>query len=188
MSVIDLDSFRKGPKIFEILNFADLRGSFEILFHLDRITEVEPNFPVIVQWNCIRAQQTSLRGFHGARESEGHWKVLTCVSGKIRDAYLDIRPQSETFGCVAHIDLDQTSAKLVVIPPGFSHAFESLSSESLVLYGTNITYANQKEIDISPVDEKWRQIWENPQLMSDRDLKAPSLDTLLEAITFGQNE
>ena len=184
MSVIDLDSFHKGPKIFETLNFTDLRGSFEILFHLNQITHLEPNFPDIIQWNCIRAKKTSVRGFHGARESEGHWKVLTCLAGRIRDAYLDIRPQSETFGCVAYIDLDQDSAKLVMIPPGFSHAFESLSSESIILYGTNIEYANQKEIDVSPVDNRWGQIWENPQLMSNRDLSAPSLDTLLEAFTF----
>ena len=188
MSVIDLDSFHKGPKILKTLNFTDLRGSFEILFRLNQITDLEPNFPNIIQWNCIRAKKTSLRGFHGARESEGHWKVLTCLVGRIRDAYLDIRPQSETFGCVAYIDLDQDSGKLVMIPPGFSHAFESLSSESIILYGTNIEYANQKEIDVSPVDDKWRQIWENPQLMSDRDLRAPSLDTLLEAFTFGKNE
>jgi dTDP-4-dehydrorhamnose 3,5-epimerase-like enzyme len=188
MSVIDLDSFHNGPKIFGIRNFADLRGSFEILIQHNQITDLEPNFPNMIQWNCIRAKQTSVRGFHGARESEGHWKVVTCLTGKIRDAYLDIRPQSETFGCVAYIDLDQDSAKLVMIPPGFSHAFESLSPESIILYGTNIEYANQKEIDVSPVDDKWRQIWENPQLMSNRDLIAPSLETLLEAFSFGQNE
>lgn len=187
MPVIDLDSFHKGPKILEILNFADLRGSFEIIFDLNQINEVEPNFPNIIQWNCIRAKQTSVRGFHGARESEGHWKVLTCLAGKIRDAYLDIRPHSETFGSVAYIDLDQNSAKLVLIPPGFSHAFESLAPESLILYGTNIAYANQKEIDISLIDEKWVQIWENPQLMSNRDLRAAPFETFLEAVSFGKN-
>jgi dTDP-4-dehydrorhamnose 3,5-epimerase-like enzyme len=141
----------------------------------------------MIQWNCIRAKQTSVRGFHGASEPEGHWKVLTCLAGRIRDAYLDIRPQSETFGCVAHIDLDQDNGKLVMIPPGFSHAFESLSSESIVLYGTNIEYTNQKEIDVSPVDDKWRQIWENPQLMSNRDLNASTFDKLLETFAFGKN-
>ena len=172
MSVIDLNSFHNGPKIFEILDFSDLRGSFEILFELDQIREIEPSFPNIIQWNCIRAKQTSVRGFHGAKESTKHWKVLTCVAGKIRDAYLDLRPLSETFGSVAHIDLQQENAKLVLIPPGFAHAFECLSSDALVIYGTNIAYKNQREIDISPIDPRWLTIWEDPKLLSDRDLKS----------------
>jgi dTDP-4-dehydrorhamnose 3,5-epimerase len=178
MSVIDLDSFHNGPRIFEISKFSDLRGSFEILFQLNQITENEPKFPHIIQWNCIRAKQSSVRGFHGAKESVQHWKVLSCVNGKIRDAYLDIRPRSRTFGCVAHIDLEHENPRLIVIPPGFAHAFECLASESLVVYGTNIKYEDQSEIDISPLDPRYTSMWENPKLLSDRDLRAPSFANL----------
>lgn len=188
MSVIDLDSFHNGPKILEILNFSDLRGSFEILFHRNQITEIEPSFPDIVQWNCIRAKQTSVRGFHGAKESAEHWKILTCVAGKIRDAYLDVRPQSETFGSVAHIDLEHENAKLVLIPPGFAHAFECLSPESLVIYGTNIAYNDQREIDIAPLDPRWRTIWEHPKLLSDRDIRSASFATLIKLGTFEKHD
>ena len=188
MSVIDLDSFPNGPKILEILNFSDLRGSFEILFQFNQIIEIEPSFPNIIQWNCIKAKQTSVRGFHGAKESAAHWKVLTCVTGRIRDAYLDVRPQSETFGSIAHIDLDQENPRLVLVPPGFAHAFECLSPESLVIYGTNIAYIDQREIDISPLDSRWRKIWENPKLLSDRDMRSDSLATLIKLGTFEKDD
>jgi dTDP-4-dehydrorhamnose 3,5-epimerase-like enzyme len=184
MSVINLESFQNGPKILEIPKFSDLRGSFEILFELNKITENETNFPNIIQWNCIRAKQTSVRGFHGAKESAQHWKVLTCVSGKIRDAYLDIRPQSKTFGCVGHIDLEQENSKLIVIPPGFAHAFECITPESLVIYGTNIAFDDQTEIDISPIDFRYRAIWENAKLLSDRDMRSATFANLEKLGTF----
>jgi dTDP-4-dehydrorhamnose 3,5-epimerase-like enzyme len=179
MSVIDLDSFHNGPRIFEISKFSDLRGSFEILFQLNQITENEPKFPHIIQWNCIRAKQSSVRGFHGAKESVQHWKVLSCVNGKIRDAYLDIRPRSRTFGCVAHIDLEHENPRLIVIPPGFAHAFECLASESLVLYGTNIKYEDQTEIDkrMARVMEELDRAPEFDRMVYNEDLETAIQET-----------
>jgi dTDP-4-dehydrorhamnose 3,5-epimerase-like enzyme len=49
------------------------------------------------------------------------------------------------------IDLFADEPATLIIPPGFGHAVQGLSAESLVVYGTNVEYANNKEFEINPI-------------------------------------
>jgi len=178
MDIKNLSKFNLGPKEFPIPRFNDSRGSFEVLFDQGIVEKHFSQFPELKQWNIIRAKKNSLRGFHGAKESENHWKVVSCLAGEVREAYLDIRPSSINFGEVVFFNLNAKNLTYVVIPPGFAHAFESLIDNTVVLYGTNILHANQNEIDISLFNKRWSEIWSSPVLISDRDKKSLDFDTL----------
>ena len=138
-----------------------------------RILEKYPNLPDLLQINVITGVQYSVRGFHGSREENNHWKVVTCLQGEIKDFILDLRVNSETFGEVAEIEINEGDHKLLVIPPGFAHAVQSLSDHTLCVYATNIPYRNNKEFSISPLDPKWKTLWGDNIILSDRDKKAP---------------
>ena len=184
MEIINLDDLSDGPRIFSAAKFLDNRGYFQVVFNFDRLRTLFPQLPVMDQLNCIVSKQNSLRGFHGAKVVENHWKILACLSGEIRDAYLDIRTTSTTFGKVAFVNLNPDEMSVAVIPPGFAHAFQGLTENSIAIYMTNILYEKQNEVDIYPLDSRWSGIWTNHSILSSRDQIAQSFDTLLAADTF----
>lgn len=144
-----------------------------------------PDFPGFSQINLIEGKRNSLRGIHAARPVDGHWKVVTCLKGRVRDAVLDLRFGTPTFGKINWIDLDAADQKIVVIPPGFGHAVQSLTESSITIYGTNIEYANNKEFEIYPMCEEWEGIWESSPILSKRDSEAPVFKLLTSNGFFG---
>jgi dTDP-4-dehydrorhamnose 3,5-epimerase-like enzyme len=184
METINLDDFSDGPRIFSASKFFDNRGYFQMVFNFDRLRTLLPQLPVMNQLNCIVSKQNSLRGFHGSNVAENHWKILACLSGEIRDAYLDIRTTSTTFGKVAFENLNPDEMCVAVIPPGFAHAFQGLAEDTIAIYMTNILYEKQNEVDIYPLDSRWSGIWNDHSVLSLRDQNARSFDALLATDAF----
>jgi len=151
----------------------DERGSFEMAFEFEEIRTQVADFPDIQQINLLHGLEGSIRGFHYSEVDENHWKVITPISGRVRDAFLDLRNLSDTFGLAGFIDLTPEDRISVVIPPGFAHGVQTLSQSSVTVYGTNISYKNNKEKAINPMHSGLDQIWKNSRLLSQRDLQAP---------------
>ena len=162
-----------GPSVYLNICHADERGSFEMVYEKLRILENYPNLPEVMQLNVIMGVRYSVRGFHGSREENNHWKIVSCLQGSIKDFVLDVRLNSKTFGEVAEIEISEGEHKLLVIPPGFAHAVQSLSERTMCVYATNIPYKDNKEFSISPIDPKWKGLWGDHLILSDRDKNAP---------------
>jgi len=161
-----------GPKIVNRERFLDDRGSFEMAFEFQRIRELDPTFPEMLQVNILRGFRGSLRGFHWSPTGENHWKVLTVVNGKVREAIMDVSPGSSTYGLTVHFDLSSEDKVTLVIPPGFAHAVQTITTESTTIYATNVIYANNKEREYSPLSLGLSNIWLEPKILSERDAKA----------------
>ena len=155
-----------------------------MLYQISELRRIFPHLPDLQQLNSIRAQENSLRGFHGALEIENHWKVVFCASGEIIEAFLDIRPDSKTFGFVGRLQVSASKPELIVIPPGFAHAFQSISQETISIYATNVEYANQSELDIQVIHKNWNNLWRDNAILSERDSQALTLDQLKVAGKF----
>lgn len=181
MTTINLLDFANGPKILPVESFSDSRGSFSMVFQESRLKKRFGNLPGFTQMNLIHAKRNSLRGFHGALEEMNHWKLFTCLSGVVKEGFLDIRIGSSTFGEVRTLQLEANVPQLVVIPPGFAHAIQSMSDETILVYATNIEYEEQAEIEIQPLDGNWGQLWTENSIVSDRDKNAPTLQELVLA-------
>lgn len=169
-----------GPSVFVNEVHIDTRGSFEMLIQETELRRYFPEMPNMKQVNLISGNLNSLRGFHGARNEEQHWKIVTCIKGRVRDAVLDLRLAAPTFGEISFVDIDANDHKIVVIPPGFGHAVQSLTDGSLNLYATNIEYASNNEFEIYPFDNKWQNIWSENSTLSRRDINAPKFENLVK--------
>ena len=143
-----------------------------MLLEWDEITKITSNFSEIAQVNLLSGKMGSLRGFHGSDESANHWKIVTCVHGTVRDVALDLRTSSATFGKYSYIDLNEETSKSLIIPPGFAHAVQSLSENSLTIYATNIPYSKSVEFEIYPKSEEFSPLWNLVPILSDRDNQA----------------
>lgn len=163
-----------SPKVWSREVFKDKRGSFSMLFQYSKIREVTNTSLNFIQTNLIVSEPYSLRGWHFSPIEDNHWKIVTCIVGQVREAVLDVRPSSGTFGYASFVDFDATGSVLL-IPPGFAHAVQTLSSPSEIVYATTVAYEFSREISINPINQMW-PIWENLGSVSERDKLSPSFE------------
>lgn len=170
-----LDDFHHGPTIIEGTIHKDSRGEFRTLFCSALSEEAFPEIPVFSQTNLIQGTFGALRGFHVGTLASNHWKIVSCIQGKVLEAFLDFRFGSPTFGQVRTLLASEERNESIIIPPGFGHAMQTQSPSSFSVYSTNVEFQYQDEIDINPVSEEILIQWKTPYVISDRDATSKTL-------------
>lgn len=156
----------------------DARGTLFESFRQDG-GDSDFQYPVYMQDNFSRSQYGVLRGLHfQALHPQG--KLVTCLSGEIFDAVVDLRIQSPTYGMVYSTRLSSSDYKQLVIPPGFAHGFCVLSEWADVHYKCTAFYQPEDQAGICWDDPDLAIDWpiEKP-LLSEKDAKLPRLRDLL---------
>lgn len=136
-------------KIIHGKRFHDDRGYFSQLFKANDLKAL--GLPEFVQDNMSVSGKGVIRGMHWQEAPYAQGKLVTCLSGSIFDVALDIRPDSKTFGKHVAIHLESTQSKWLWIPAGFAHGFQSLESNSLVLYKVSEYWVKNSEQSVNPV-------------------------------------
>jgi dTDP-4-dehydrorhamnose 3,5-epimerase len=124
----------RGLFVLEIEPRVDERGYFARTFCAREFAEA--GLPTLfVQSNLsVNSRKGTLRGMHFQRAPAAEGKLVTCARGRIHDVVVDIRRNSPTYGKWAAFDLSQENRRLLYIPPGFAHGFQTLEDETDVLY------------------------------------------------------
>lgn len=171
------DSYEISPIVH-----SDDRGAFWEWYRFDQLSEVVGHSLNLQQANASTSAKGALRGIHFADVDPGQAKYVTCPSGEILDFVIDIRIGSPTFGLFDSVVLSDKNKKAVYISEGLGHAFIALSENATVNYLVSGTYNPSKEHGINPLDSAiGLQLPQNlPLLLSDKDLKAPSLSEAAE--------
>lgn len=171
---------------YEIINtvHSDDRGEFTEWFRFDTIErETGYRFPVR-QANISRSSRGVVRGIHYADIPPGQAKLVTCVSGRIRDIVVDIRVGSPTFGTWEALELDSVNRSAVLLPVGVGHVFVALEDNTTVCYLVSDVYTPRSEHGIHPLDSDLAIDYTLPVedlLLSPKDRDAPSLAEALAA-------
>lgn len=157
------------PKIFH-----DDRGFFRETFRLPLYEQagIDCGF---VQDNHSFSKKGTIRGMHFQR-SPGQAKLVTVMEGKIFDVFVDIRPDSLTFGKWDGVYLDAALGEQIFIPVGYAHGFCVISDHAHVCYKVSNIYDPKEERNFRFDDPFVGIQWpiEAP-LLSDRDRKSPLL-------------
>lgn len=165
---------------FEVRNVvhADDRGEFSEWFRVDHIeAHTGYRFPVR-QANVSRSARGVVRGIHYAEVPPGQAKLVTCMSGRIRDVVVDIRVDSPTFGRWDAIDVSAAARNAMLLPVGVGHAFVALDDDTTVCYLVSDVYTPDKEHGIFPLDPAIGIDFGMPTdqlLLSPKDQDAPTL-------------
>jgi dTDP-4-dehydrorhamnose 3,5-epimerase len=168
------------PGAYHVRNVvhADDRGEFVEWFRVDKMEAATGyRFPVS-QANLSRSQKGVVRGIHFADVPPGQAKLVTCLSGAIRDVVVDIRVGSPTFGRWEAVDLDSASRDAMFLPVGVGHAFVAKDDNTLVAYLVSDVYSPHAEHGIHPLDSDLAIDFgfDNDQLLlSPKDQDAPTL-------------
>ncbi len=129
-----------GAYIIDIDRIEDERGSFARTFCRDEFA-ARGLHHIFVQCNLSsNARRGTLRGMHFQAQPHEEAKLVSCTRGAIYDVILDLRRDSATFGRWVAFEITAENGRLLYIPEGFAHGFQSLEDNSDVFYMISETY------------------------------------------------
>lgn len=134
-----------GVRVTKTKSVADFRGTF---IKFDPVQEF--NFSLNSVVISSNPQSGTIRGLHFQVEPYAEEKLVTCVRGSIFDVIVDLRPNSNTFGKWASIELNAVNAIQAYLPKGIAHGFQTLASNSIIHYCLSAGYSPESAYSIDP--------------------------------------
>ena len=130
------------PGCYEIFPniLKDDRGHFVKTFHQDIFAE-HGLVTGFAEEYYTYSHRGVLRGLHFQVPPMDHVKLITCVSGAVLDAVVDLRVGSPAYGRHLTLELNAETANMLYLPVGLAHGFFVQSAGALLLYKVTTVYS-----------------------------------------------
>ena len=116
----------------------------------------------------------TVRGLHFQAPPHGEVKLVRCTRGAIHDVVLDLREHSPTFLRHVAVTLNGENRRLLYIPEGLAHGFQTLEDETEVFYQISTPHRPQASRGVRWNDPAFSIRWPLPvSRMSERDRTYP---------------
>jgi len=101
-------------------------------------------------------------------------KLMRCTRGAIYDVIIDLRPRSKTFRQWFGVELTEENYRMLYVPEGFAHGFETLTDRCEVVYHVSEFYTPNAEQGIRYNDPTFEIRWPlDVQVISAKDRSWP---------------
>ena len=132
--MIFTDTPLRGAVVVELEPLVDERGFFARSFCAQEFEERALN-PRVAQCNVsLTTMKGTLRGLHFQRAPHAEARLVRCTAGSLYDVIVDLRPESLTFREHFGIELSAHNRKMLYVPEGFAHGFQTLEADTEVFY------------------------------------------------------
>jgi dTDP-4-dehydrorhamnose 3,5-epimerase len=123
-----------GVWLIEPEPLADERGFFARTW-CGREWQARGLNPALAQCSTswTRARGT-VRGMHYQGRPHEEAKLVRCTRGAVHDVALDLRPDSPTFRRWVAADLSAENRRMLYVPEGVAHGFQTLADDTEVFY------------------------------------------------------
>lgn len=157
-----LETKLQGVFIAETTLASDKRGVFARLF-CKRELALAIGDRDIVQINfSLTESRGAIRGLHFQKPPFSEMKIVRCMKGKVWDVVVDLRSGSNTFLEWHAEELSPDNAKMMIIPEGCAHGFQSLEPGSELLYLHTEFYTPNAESGVAFDDPSLKISWPLP--------------------------
>jgi dTDP-4-dehydrorhamnose 3,5-epimerase len=157
--VIFTETEIKGLFVIEPERHSDHRGFFARTFCASEF-QARKLDPTVAQCSVsYNVKKGTLRGMHYQVSPNEEVKVVRCTQGAIFDVAIDLRRDSETYGRHFAIVLSAENRKMLYIPTGFAHGFQTLTNNSEVFYQMSTAYAPESARGIRWDDPRFAIEW-----------------------------
>ena len=137
----------------------DDRGYFLKNFIKEYFNISKPNFRLKEINISHNKHKGTLRGMHYQKSPYSETKIVQCLIGEIHDVVIDLRKKSSTYGENFSCHLSEDDGKLIFIPKGFAHGYQTLKPNTLVQYFVDQKYNKKYESGIKYNDPKFDLKW-----------------------------
>lgn len=173
----------KGAFTIDVQPFQDSRGFFTRTF-CEKEFAVHDLVQHFVQANhSATSGKGVIRGMHFQNSPFCEVKLIKCVQGAIFDVIIDVRAGSPTFLQWFGAELSAENKRMMYVPAGFAHGFQSLSGYSEITYMVSAFYNKESEGGVRYDDEAVKIEWPLPvSLVSDKDQAIPLIDSAFKGV------
>ncbi len=145
----------------------DARGSFVKHFAADDLAPAGVATRFAEEYYTF-SRRGVLRGLHFQVPPMDYEKLVSCISGEVLDAVVDLRVGSPTYGTWDLFPLTGESPRVIRIPPGVAHGFYVTGDHGLMLYQVTRSHSPAHDTGIL-----WNSVgipWPSPDpILSERD-------------------
>ncbi len=134
-----------GTYVIETNPFEDSRGIFARFFCQKEMEELLEGKQIVNANFSKNYKKGAVRGLHYQSSPYAEMKMPRCIKGRVLDIFVDVRRDSPTFLQWDTIELTSENMKMVVIPEGFAHGFQSLEDDSEIMYLTTQFFSGEYE-------------------------------------------
>jgi dTDP-4-dehydrorhamnose 3,5-epimerase len=119
----------------------------------------------------------TLRGMHYQVDPYAEVKLVRCTMGAIYDVIIDLRRDSKSYGQWIAAELSADNRKMIYIPQGFAHGFQTLVDNSEIFYQMSAFYAPECARAVRWNDPQFKIQWpEAERTISEKDQTIKDFD------------
>jgi dTDP-4-dehydrorhamnose 3,5-epimerase len=164
-----------GVYIIEVECLDDERGYFARTFCREEFEKHGLNSSVAQCNLSYNRKKGTLRGMHYQVAPYGEAKLITCITGSVYDVVVDLRSDSMTYcGWLATELSARGRRRMLYIPEGLAHGFQTLEDHSEVFYQMSQFYVPGSARGVRWNDPAFGIQWpEDRRILSERDGNFP---------------
>lgn len=164
----------KDAYVIDIEQRADERGFFARTWCQQEFAQ-HGLVATIAQANMsYNHKRGTLRGMHFQRAPHAEVKIIRCTRGAIYDVIIDLRPESPTYKRWIGVELTAKNYRMLYVPEGFGHGFQTLEDETEVAYNVSQFYTPGAEGGVRYNDPAFGIEWPLPvSVISEKDADWP---------------
>lgn len=131
--------------IVELNKIGDERGFFARAWCEKEFADKNLTSRMVQANTSYSKEKGTLRGLHYQVSPHKEAKLMRCIKGAIFDVAVDLRPDSKTYKKWFGIELTESNRKMLFIPEGCAHGYQTLSEDAEVFYMSSAFYAPEAE-------------------------------------------
>ena len=166
-----------GVYLIDLEPHVDQRGFFARTF-CAREFEQQGLIATIAQCSTsFNARRGTVRGLHYQSAPYEETKVVRCTSGSVFDVVVDVRSSSPTHGKWLSAELSGSNRRMLYIPPGVAHGYQTTQDDTEVFYQISTDYVASAARGIRWDDPLLAINWplRDERVVSARDAAFPGL-------------
>ena len=154
-----IESPLKGLYIIHPEPYYDNRGNFVRIFCRSELKQINHDKEIVQMNQSLTKKKGTIRGMHFQYPPKAEIKIVKCLSGSVFDVSIDLRKNSPTFLSWFGEIISAKNMKMVYIPEGFAHGFQTLEVNCEILYLHSEFYSKEHEDGIRYNDKKINIKW-----------------------------
>lgn len=172
--MIFMETKIKGAFVIELERLEDDRGFFARSWCQEEFRAYGLT-PELAQCNIsFNKKKGTLRGMHYQVAPHKEAKLVRCTMGAIYDVIIDLRPKSPTFKQWVAVTLTAENYKMLYVPEGFAHGFQTLEDKTEVFYQMTAFYVRESARGVRWDDSLFGIEWpDDDRMISAKDQQYP---------------
>jgi dTDP-4-dehydrorhamnose 3,5-epimerase len=163
-----------GAFVIEPERHEDVRGYFARTFCKADFAARGLDTRIVQCSVSLNHKKGTLRGMHYQVSPFEEVKLVRCNRGAIYDVIIDLRRDSPAFKKYFAIQLDERNGKMVYIPAGLAHGFQTLEDNTEVFYQMSQIYSAEHARGVRWDDRAFGVRWpDDMRTILERDQKYP---------------